>query len=77
MHILESIVFLQMAVFSKQHLYGQILVELEENENDYKFLLSECLCYIITRNLLKPVSEFYSYSNFLPIQQGFDHKVPF
>ena len=39
MHTLENIGFLRMVVLSKQPLYGQILVELEENWNDYKILL--------------------------------------
>ena len=39
MHALENIGFLRMVVLSKQPLYGQILVELEENRNDFKILL--------------------------------------
>ena len=39
MHNLENIGFLRMVVLSKQPLYGQILVELEENSNDCKILL--------------------------------------
>ena len=43
MHTLENIGFLQMMVFSKQQLYGQILVELEEIEMTVKFFLVEIL----------------------------------
>ena len=38
-HALENMGLLRMGVFSKQQLYGQILVELEENWNDCKILL--------------------------------------
>ena len=39
MYALENIGFLRMVVLSKQPRYGQILVELEENWNDFKILL--------------------------------------
>ena len=41
MHTLENTGFLQMVVLLKQPLYGQILVELVENENDCRILLDE------------------------------------
>ena len=39
MHTLENVGFLRIVILSKQPLYGQILVELEEYRNDCKILL--------------------------------------
>ena len=55
MHTLENIGFLRMVVLSKQPLYGQILVELEENWNDCKILLGEDIGFKLSQILSNDV----------------------
>ena len=52
----ETIGFLRMVVLSKQQLYGQILVELEENLNDCKILLGGDIGFKLSQILSNDVA---------------------
>ena len=55
MHDIKNIGFLRMVVLSKQPLYGQNLVELEEIWNDFKILLGEDIGFKLSQILSNDV----------------------
>ena len=65
MHTLENIGFLRMVVLSKQPLYGQILVELEENWNDCKILLGGDIGFKLSQIFSNDVEKTFRWQNFI------------
>ena len=65
MHTLKNIGFLRMVVLLKQPLYGQILVELEENQNDCRRLLSGDIGFKLSQILSNDVVKTFKYQKFI------------
>ena len=57
MHTFKNIGFLLMVVLSKQSLYGQILVEVEENWNDCKILVGGNIGFELSQILSKDLAK--------------------
>ena len=65
MHTLENIGFLRMVVLSKQTLYGQIIVELEENWNDCKNFLGGDIGFKLSQVLSNDVEMTFLWQKFI------------